>query len=148
MRTVLIASAVLTMAFAPAPLPRPDRGRADRNRLLGTWVLKQVRYAGASHYPGAGVGNGALYLSEEVTISEREMRVQNPRYKRQPQDVPIEVQGGQHVDFPQGGNLRTRGLYRVQGTTLTIAYPAGPEKPRPTTFDNNQDIVLILERVR
>ena len=151
MRTCLLVLAALALGFAPAPLPRPDRGRAERNRMLGTWVLKQVRHAGATHWTGAGVGvgNGVIYVAEEVTISEREMRVLNPKNRREPQRIEIEVKAGpRHVDFVQSGDQRTRGLYRVEGATLTICYSLGTNKPRPTGFDDPNDIVLILERVR
>src|SRR5262245_35331235 len=143
MRNCLLVLAVLTLGFAPAPLPRPDRSKADRNRLAGTWVLKQVKYLGSTTYSGAGVGTGIIYLQEEVTISEREMLVQNLKTNQQPRRIPIEVQTGQHVDFLQQLDRRCRGLYRVEGATLTICYSSGMDTVRPTSFDNNNDIVLV-----
>src|SRR5262249_24035258 len=110
MRTVLIASAVLLAAFAPAPLPRPDRGRAERDRLLGTWVLKQVRHAGDTNWKGVRVGPDAVYLSEEVTISEREMLIhnRNPKARRSQRWMEIQIQRGmQHVDFLHSPGGRT-----------------------------------------
>jgi uncharacterized protein (TIGR03067 family) len=151
MRTFLLVFAVAALGFAPAPLPRHDRGRAERPRPFGTWVLKQVRYVGNTKYSGAGAGTGVIYLQDEVTITDREMRVQTrgPNKRRGEQRMEIEVQTRMpHLDFLQGQGQRTRGLYRVEGATLTIAYPVGTEKARPTNFDNHNDIVLVFERVR
>jgi uncharacterized protein (TIGR03067 family) len=150
-RLLLVVSVAVAAGFAPAPLPRPDRGRAERPRLFGTWTLKQVRYVGNTSYSGAGAGTGVIYLKDEVTITDREMRVQSrdPNMRRGEQRMAIEATTGMpHLDFLQGPGQRTRGLYRVEGATLTIAYPVGTEKPRPTSFDNHNDIVLVFERVR
>src|SRR5262245_53273492 len=153
MRTFLLAFACLAMAFAPAPLPRPDRGRAERGRVFGTWVLKQVNYAGSTSYSGAGIGTGVVYLNEDVTISEREMLFlkRDPNVRQpQPRRIAIHVdKGAQHIDFLQSPSPgRVLGHYKLEGAKLTIAYPIGTDKPRPTTFENTNDIVLILERVR
>src|SRR5262245_17933554 len=126
MRTSLLVLAALALGFAPAPLPRPDRGKGERNRLAGTWVLKQVKHVGHTGYTGAGVGTGVIHVSEEVTFSERELHVKDPKAVRQPRRLVIEVQtGAQHIDFFQRGDHRAHGLYRVEGDTLTICYPTG-----------------------
>jgi uncharacterized protein (TIGR03067 family) len=151
MRTFLLVLAAAGLGFAPAPLPRSDRGRVERPRLFGTWTLKQVRYLGTTNYGGAGAGTGIIYLKDEVTITDREMRVQSGDPNRLPREqrLAIEVQTGtSHLDFLQGQDRRASGLYRVEGTKLTIAYPVGTGRPRPTSFDNQSDIVLVLERVR
>jgi hypothetical protein len=36
----------------------------------------------------------------------------------------------------------------VEGQTLTICYPTGTGKGRPATFDDSNDILIIMERVR
>jgi hypothetical protein len=149
MRTLLLVLAATALGFAPAPLPRPDRGRSDRN-LDGIWVLKQVKYVGSTDYLGAGLGSATIYLNEEVTITAREMRVKprDPKLERQRLRIPIEVQTAERLDLLQTQDLRTRALYRVQGTTLTIAYPVSADRPRPTSFDNPNEVVIVFERVR
>jgi uncharacterized protein (TIGR03067 family) len=95
------------------------------------------------------VGSGIVYLSDEVTISDREMRVESrtPNNKGT-QRLEIQVQTGvRHIDFLQAANRRARGLYRVEGARLLICYSVGQDPVRPTGFDNNNDIVLVLERV-
>src|SRR5947208_2033134 len=47
MRRALLLLAVLCLAFAPAPFPRPDRrpGCADLKAMQGEWVLVRETYA-------------------------------------------------------------------------------------------------------
>jgi uncharacterized protein (TIGR03067 family) len=153
MRRFLLVLAVLALGFAPAPRPRPDRGRAERPRLFGTWTLKQVKHAGDTNYSGAGVANAIIYLTDEVTISDREIRVANSvrkgRQRTETHRIDIQVQTGvPHLDFLRSQRQSTLGLYRVEGKTLTIAYAPGASVTRPTSFDNPLDVVLIFERVR
>jgi uncharacterized protein (TIGR03067 family) len=153
MRRFLLVLAVAALGFAPAPLPRSDRGRADRHQIHGTWRLKQVRYVGSTDYTGAWVGAGVIYVPDEVTISATEMRVRpgDPRKGESRRRIPIEVQAvRRHVDFLQSREREGRvpAIYRVEGATLTICYPTGGSTVRPTTFDNPRDLVLVFERVR
>ena len=43
----LLLTTVLSLAFAPAPLPRPDTGKDDLKKMQGTWEVTAFRVAGA-----------------------------------------------------------------------------------------------------
>jgi uncharacterized protein (TIGR03067 family) len=151
MRTLLLVLAVAAPGFAPAPVPRPDRGRAERNQLAGTWVVKTIKHAGSAHWQGAGLGTLLLYVSGEVRFSDREMHVVLDRdtRARSNESLEIEVQKGtRQIDFLEKSARRTPAIYRLEGGTLTIRYPPNTNKPRPTTFDDPNGILIIMERAR
>jgi uncharacterized protein (TIGR03067 family) len=148
MRTCLLVLTVAALGFAPAPLPRHDRGRPGGDPLSGTWVVKTIKHANATHWGGAGLCNIVVSLSAEVKFSDREMQIQD-RWEKNSRRLDVELRKGlRQVDFLEQSTRRTPAIYRVEGQTLTICYPTGTGKPRPASFDDPNDILIILERKR
>jgi uncharacterized protein (TIGR03067 family) len=101
---------LLSLAFAPAPLPRaPRRGKADPG-MEGVWYGFQRLEVTPARLTYFSVNASAAY----------ELRMD--RAARTYDIVEIT------------GNRRFLGIYKVEGDKLTICYRE-PEKGRPTTFE-------------
>jgi uncharacterized protein (TIGR03067 family) len=145
MRTCLILLALLPAGFAPAPFPRPDRGRADSPRLDGVYFVKSIEYQG-SPWKGAMMGGLLVHQSAEVTIDRGEVRIhiqgRDPSDRRPSRSVILVHRGGK-FDLPQAPPLL--GIYHLEGGTLTLCFPDDARKGRPTSFDR-KFIVMVLGR--
>src|SRR5262249_9085290 len=129
MRKCLLVLAIAALGFAPAPLPRPDRGKAG-DPLSGTWVVKKIKHDGSTHWGASGLCNIIVSVSAEVKFSDREMQVQELHVKNT-RRLEIELRKGlRQVDFLERSSRRTLGLYRVEGRTLTICF-ANTGQARP-----------------
>jgi hypothetical protein len=151
MRTVLIVSAVLLTAFAPAPLPRRERGRDRHDPLQGAWVVKELRWRGNGNISGVYSSSGvSVSVRDKVTIGqgllsfERQQPDQNLvnrwEYRTHGRAGAIDLaeEGGRQRKVP--------GLYHLDGSKLTLSFPSsGLNARRPDAIDRG-DLVIILER--
>jgi uncharacterized protein (TIGR03067 family) len=123
MRTLsLLTCAALTLAFAPAPLPKPDRGRdgnvPDLRRLQGTWQL--MRYLNRNRDSPVGecqlriAGSSATFVNRGNVVSSYELKLlcgARPRTMTwtDPRATSVE-----------------RASFSLQGDTLKICWAAEP----------------------
>jgi uncharacterized protein (TIGR03067 family) len=118
MRRLLLTLALLSLAFAPAPLPKSGRGRPNQT-IQGTWIQvddpKVTAIVTATgfeyHIEGRGLIEYALRL--DATKSP-------PAYDLLMPD--------------DGRSLNAVGIYKVEGQILTVCYAPGRD-PRPTSFE-------------
>src|SRR4051812_6165368 len=71
MRACLIASAVLLLAFAPAPLPRREKARDHQALLAGNWHVRTIKWRGRDHYQAAGVGDDLIVTKNQRVVIAR-----------------------------------------------------------------------------
>jgi uncharacterized protein (TIGR03067 family) len=138
MRRVLPHYAVLSLAFAPAPFPRPGLSKADLEKMQGEWICISFLTEGRRHD----------LLAHPLTA-----KVQGDRMTfGSPDDTwRLTRDGGgiaRHIDFhrvkPLGGIDLIRGVYRLDNDTLTICWCLRKEeKDRPTGFDPAQPNVWV-----
>jgi uncharacterized protein (TIGR03067 family) len=124
-RFVLIALCTLLLGFAPAPLPKKDRSRADLTDVAGSWEFLLWEYAGGRHQEYEQrfradltrekfdiVGGGGTY----------EMRLD-------PASSPPAF------TWALGNNETHVGSYRLSRDEMTMVFvPAGGKAARPTDF--------------
>lgn len=110
-RSMLTFVAVLSLAFAPAPLPRAEkRARAPGPDLVGEWQGLTITPTRLSYSPGCTY----------------ELRF-DPRARPATYDKIGIAEGGT-------GGSNWLGIYKVENDVLTICYnPA--DRGRPTAFD-------------
>src|SRR5262249_36623350 len=62
MRCVMLLTAIFSLAFAPAPLPKPDTGKDDLAKMQGEWV--RVRYTRGGQLV-AGVASSTVTIAKD-----------------------------------------------------------------------------------
>ena len=127
MRRAMLLLAVVCLAFAPAPLPKPDR-RSDAQKLEGEWERVRL-YNGGSVFPEKP-GEVTLTISGTVAaFSLRGMEQTKWDVKLAPLKSP---KGLDLVGQGDSNGTIQHGIYRLEGGTLTYCYHGSA---RPTSFD-------------
>ena len=151
MRTMLIVSAVLLTAFAPAPYAKPDRKRERRDPLLGSWVVKKIHWQRQGEIGGImGTEVVSVCVSDRVTIGGGRLDVQGSHNARMNGIVfrwEYRSDPASTIDLTAegGGRLRMPGLYRVEGDKLTLSFPGSSGRQRPASLDRG-DLIVTLQR--
>jgi uncharacterized protein (TIGR03067 family) len=124
MRTHLLLAviAVVSLAFAPAPFPRRERGKDDSKKIEGTWL--RLSCSGGSLPPVPRpindvvviTGNRIFYKSSNSTWI-----------------LTLGTAGPRTFDLtrPEGGRVGAWiGVYEIDGDTMRICFTSSTERPR------------------
>jgi hypothetical protein len=135
MRRVLPLLAVLCLAFAPAPFPRPGRPVDDFSELAGTWVLVRLT---------EGVPEEDLRISRGRMAYGPESRRHSYRFslrgtKRAGAFELTREFGGELEAVSYVGILKLEavsyvGILKLEGEALRLSY-GPPERGTPAAFD-------------
>ena len=138
-RLLLIAAAVLPLAFAPAPLPRPTprKETSDLRRMQGTWDVVERSLGGRS------------VLREPTQITIRGTRFQFIVRGEVRSDWIVELgptESPRRMDRRPfaGGGSGLLGIYRFDGDRLTLCY--SQHGARPTQFESSSGAYLMVLR--
>jgi uncharacterized protein (TIGR03067 family) len=120
----LLTCVALPLAFAPAPLPKPDRGRdsreADLRRMQGNW--KQIRYLiGHGERPVADcsvliAGSSASFLNRGRVASVYELKL-------------TPGMGPKTMTWTSKSNDVEQSRFSLEGDTLRICWTKDREPP-------------------
>jgi uncharacterized protein (TIGR03067 family) len=123
----LLILAVASLAFAPAPLPRPERRpRVALPSMEGRWQGHHQLLVTPTH----------LIYNPDTTKTEYELVVD-----RTAQPATYDLR------FPRDGRVSWKGIWKVEGDTLTLYYRQASEG-RPTRFERDRGISEVYKRVR
>jgi uncharacterized protein (TIGR03067 family) len=117
---------VLTAQAAPAPLPKADTGKDDLKRMQGAWDRVGITVGGRASRAGGLTariaGTRLTWLADGKPMVEWALTLDGTRTPRAFDGVPL----------GPGGKARPwRGIYRLEGDTLTVCYH---QSKRPTDF--------------
>jgi len=141
MRRILVLAAVLTLGFAPAPLPKKS-ARAEGPNLQGEWEVvswgKQLR-------EGGGLARVTAAMTVRIGSGRLEIALHgSPLYDWSLTFHPTARPAS--VDLLDSRNNATLlAIYRLEGDVLTICY-RGPGEDRPTDFNGQMQWQLVLKR--
>lgn len=116
MRASLLLSVMLSMAFAPAPLPHRPTRKPPEPQIQGSW--KQV-----------GVPTVTLVVTHDSLTYVNSDRAPSPygaRFDPSRRPMTYDLLNGQRVSFV--------GIYKIEGDRLTVSYRSATQS-RPTSFE-------------
>jgi uncharacterized protein (TIGR03067 family) len=130
----------------PADTLRSGLAGADLEKFQGTWKIASIvvdgREAEDTQIKGAKIAfEGDEYTA---TLGEQTLKV---RLKLDPAGTPKAVDMTYRDESTE--NRTFKGIYMLEGDTLTICRPTRPESQRPTEFAASPDskqILLVLKR--
>jgi uncharacterized protein (TIGR03067 family) len=135
---LLLPFAVVSLAFAPLPFPKPDTAKADLGKMQGEWRCVSCILSGK---PRDLVAHPIT-----VTVKGDQMGFGTPDDTWR---LVLDVKPGlRRIDFVRvkslDGTDLIRGVYRLDGDTLTFCWRMGKdEKDRPTSLDPAQPEVWV-----
>jgi uncharacterized protein (TIGR03067 family) len=131
---LLLVAAVVSLAFAPAPLPRPAPNKDDRMQLQGTW--ERLTYTlGGQPVPLVAPNGGpihAVFTGDHVTFTQGALTHGKWRITLDTRKSPKSFE----MTWEQTGRTLW-GVYELKGDTLTMCCSTN-ERERPTDFDGSK----------
>jgi uncharacterized protein (TIGR03067 family) len=141
MRRILPQLALLCLAFAPAPFPKPDTGKEDLKKMQGVWVLVSRTCEGkpVSHIVATIEINGAQFTYIDATGSWKRTWLLSLDAKKAPRHFDAKCK---HPPFEL-----MRGIYKLEGAALIMCSTIEDMQERPANFaDGNAKVDLEVFR--
>jgi uncharacterized protein (TIGR03067 family) len=141
-RLTLLPGVLLALAFAPAPLPRPDRAGEALKRMQGVWEVVSLQHGGVE----------VERKKEDVTavVVEKDRLVVQGATRREEYVVTLDARGKPpRIDFHfrRRGTSPAPGIFQFEKDRLTIVV-GETGKPPPTRFDGKPPTRFVLRKAR
>ncbi len=146
MRATLLTLAVLVMGFAPAPFPRRSKPeKDDLEKMQGLWQCIRRTHAGRP----ASRGNVTVEIASSRFRYRVDGRITTEWAVTLDSRKKPKVLDRQRVGGP-GAMIVLRGIYRLEGDTLTVCYHQSQSEGRPADFDGSGAGIwlMVLKRAR
>jgi uncharacterized protein (TIGR03067 family) len=151
MKRSLRGIAVLLCLALAGSYAAADRGDRTDNAettvaaaLRGTWLLESVEVMGMkidvpmAQRPTITFDNGKAIMNDGMHREEATYKIDDSK-------TPKEID----ISAPKNQGTTIKGIYKIEGDALKIAFPAnGPGLARPTTFDAKDAGVMVLKRTK
>jgi RNA polymerase sigma factor (sigma-70 family) len=121
-----------------APVPKKDEPKTDRERILGTWVMSEIKQVGVTPTDEqkkrwAAGGFNITFTADEMIYEVDQSRV---KYRLDP------VKDPKVIEILEGDTVVALGLYELMGDDLKVCIGRKPEQGMPpvapTALDPDQ----------
>jgi uncharacterized protein (TIGR03067 family) len=129
MRRILSLLPLVSLAFAPAPLPRPDPSKEDLKKMQGKWVLESRLYQGrpVAHVVATVEVQGDRWTYVNATGDWRAPG----KLILDATKVPRRLHWGPGMH---------RGVYEINGDTLIFVFTTGGSPDKLRDLDGNKPL--------
>jgi len=144
--TLILALAVTAGAPAPKETPKKKEGPS----IVGTWSLERGESGGMVIPLPPGGNELSLTFNDDGTLVAHKGGKgpdENGKFSHDPKKSPAEIDLTE--SRPGGKDMMIRGIYKIDGETLTICM--APLGERPTKIESPagaQTIIMTLKRVK
>ena len=120
--------------------------KKDKEKLQGTWTLKQVENKGKKIDIPEGKGLRMIINGDKVTMKGGKKGGEEGTVTidatKKPKQITMTKKGG-------GPEDTLNGIYEIEGNTLKIGHAlGGPKAPRPTSFTGDDVGVMIFKKAQ
>jgi uncharacterized protein (TIGR03067 family) len=156
---VSIGGVALLLAFAPAPLPKPEKPSSRLLRALdGQWTVLKWSRVGAVIPPRRRNGIAGEVLEQgdaadgmQAEIRRGRLHFQQPNGSHAGWRLRLPAKATPYgLDLIDPTGARFEAIYKVEGDTLTICYGIQhycvQDPDRPKAFTNKKQWMLVLKR--
>jgi uncharacterized protein (TIGR03067 family) len=149
MRAILLILAVFVVGFAPAPFPRRSKAEPEKDdlkKMQGLWHCVRRTLAGNPSSRGDVTveiaGSRFRYRVDGRVTTEWQVTLDASKKPK--------VLDRERVAAATRGSIVLRGIYRLEGDTLTVCYHQGRTEGRPADFDGTGAGIwlMVLKRAR
>jgi uncharacterized protein (TIGR03067 family) len=135
----LLCAAALSLGFAPAPLPKPDHGKADLEKMQGAWVLAYAIKQGCLREEPDQ--EAVWVIKGDVLTTSLGGKPGSTCYvtldgRTTPRSIDLRNRRGEADPAP--------GRYSVDGDTLTVCI--GEKRPRDLSGHGPSNGVWVMKR--
>jgi uncharacterized protein (TIGR03067 family) len=136
----LLTTICLSLAFAPAPFPKPDPSKDDPKKIQGQWM--RIRYTQGAYTEEGPTGSVITVTGQRLKYEQSNTQIGDYTFALDTKKKPKVLDFTCIAGVAKG--LVYRGLYRLEGDTLTLCYrQSAAESDRPTAFDASKEGVVI-----
>lgn len=117
--------------------------KSDQEKMQGKWKIVRCEFSGTDVSSIVGVEDtitDARWSRPKRRTAEYQLKFDT---SKDPKSVDLTAE--------RLGNQSLKGIYKLEGDTLTICYAYAPDSPRPTEFKTTSGVngyLYVLERVK